>query len=89
MAAVLGTHTHEPTINLHVLPGGTALVVDVGMTGPSGNPGGFPLVHFAAELKGEDYDSLPPFGLAEGPMTLGAVWLRIEGGKTRHVQRVS
>ena len=89
VAAVLGTHTHEPTINLHVLPGGTALVVDVGMTGPSGNPGGFPLVHFAGELKGEDYDSLPPFGLAEGPMTLGAVWLRIEGGKTRHVQRVS
>lgn len=51
VAAVLGTHTHEPTINLHVLPGGTALVVDVGMTGPSGSPGGFPLAHFAAELK--------------------------------------
>ena len=89
VAAVLGTHTHEPTINLHVLPGGTALVVDVGMTGPSGSPGGFPLMHFAAELKGEDYDSLPPFGLAAGPMTLGAVCLRIEGGKTQHVQRVS
>ncbi len=89
VAAVLRTHTHEPTINLHVLPGGTALVVDVGMTGPSGNPGGFPLVHFATELKGEDYDSLPPFGLAAGSMTLGAVWLRIEGGKTGHVQRVS
>ena len=54
VAAVLGTHTHEPTVNLHVLPGGTALVVDVGMTGPSGNPGGFPLEHFAAKLKDED-----------------------------------
>ena len=42
VAAVLGTHTHEPTSNLHVLPGGTALVVDVGMTGPTGSPGGFP-----------------------------------------------
>ena len=42
VAAVLGTHTHEPTLNLHLLPGGTALVVDVGMTGPSGSPGGFP-----------------------------------------------
>ena len=41
-AAVLGTHTHEPTLNLHVLPGGTAFVADVGMTGPSGSPGGFP-----------------------------------------------
>jgi calcineurin-like phosphoesterase len=25
VAAVLGTHTHEPTVNLHVLPGGTSL----------------------------------------------------------------
>ncbi len=81
VAAVLGTHIHEPTINLHVLLGGTALVVDVGMTGPSGSLGGFPLMHFAAEFKGEDYESLPSFRLAAGPMTLGAVWLRIEGGK--------
>ena len=88
VAAVLGTHTHEPTVNLNVLPGGTALVVDVGMTGPAGSPGGFPLKHFAAQLKGEDSDSLPPFELAAGPMRLGAVLLRIEGGKTRQLRRV-
>jgi hypothetical protein len=89
VAAVLGTHTHEPTVNLHVLPGGTALVVDVGMTGPSGSPGGFPLEHFAAEMKGEDPSALPPFELAAGPTTLGAVLLRIEGGKTLHIERLS
>ena len=89
VAAVFGTHTHEPTVNLHVLPGGTALVADVGMTGPSGSPGGFPLVHFAAEFKGEDSGSLPPFELAAGPIALGAVWLRIEAGKTREIERVS
>ena len=88
VAAVLGTHTHEPTINLHLLPRGTALVVDVGMTGPSGRPGGFPLEHFAARMTGEDPAPLPPFELAEGPTTLGAVWLRIEGGKTLEVERV-
>ncbi len=88
VAAVLGTHTHEPTINLHILPGGTALVVDVGMTGPSGSPGGFPLEHFAARMKGEDTGSLPPFGLATGPMTLGAIWLRIERGKTVEIKRI-
>jgi calcineurin-like phosphoesterase len=82
VAAVLGTHTHEPTLNLHVLPGGMSLVVDVGMTGPSGSPGGFPLTHFAAEMKGEYVDSLPPFELSEGPTMLGAAWLRIEAGKT-------
>ena len=88
VAAILGTHTHEPTCNLHLLPGGTALVVDVGMTGPSGSPGGFPLKHFAAKLKGDDPSSLPPFKLAAGPMTLGAVWLRIEAGKTQKVERI-
>jgi len=88
-AAVLGTHTHEPTRNLHVLPGGTALVTDVGMTGPSGSPGGFPLMHFAAEMKGEDPDALPPFELATGPTTLGAVLLRIEDGETLHLERIS
>jgi 2',3'-cyclic-nucleotide 2'-phosphodiesterase len=89
VAAVLGTRTHEPTVNLHVLPGGTALVVDVGMTGPSGSPGGFPLEHFAAKLKGGDPSSLAPFELAAGPMALGAVWLRIEAGKTQKVERLS
>jgi calcineurin-like phosphoesterase/protein-tyrosine-phosphatase len=88
VAAVLGTHTHEPTVNLHVLPGGTALVADVGMTGPSGSPGGFPLVHFAAEFKGEDSSSLPPFGLPAGPITLGVVLPTIEAGKTREIERV-
>ena len=30
---VVGTHTHVPTADHHVLPGGTAFVTDVGMTG--------------------------------------------------------
>ncbi|MEO8502323.1 MAG: TIGR00282 family metallophosphoesterase [Acidobacteriota bacterium] len=34
VSAVLGTHTHVPTADERVLPGGTALVTDVGMTGP-------------------------------------------------------
>jgi 2',3'-cyclic-nucleotide 2'-phosphodiesterase len=33
VAAVLGTHTHVPTADARVLPGGTAFVADVGMTG--------------------------------------------------------
>ena len=34
VSAVLGTHTHVPTADHRVLPGGTALLTDVGMTGP-------------------------------------------------------
>jgi metallophosphoesterase (TIGR00282 family) len=32
-AAVFGTHTHVPTADARVLPGGTAFVCDIGMTG--------------------------------------------------------
>jgi hypothetical protein len=34
VSAVLGTHTHVPTADQRVLPGGTAFLTDVGMTGP-------------------------------------------------------
>ncbi|MCL2281627.1 MAG: TIGR00282 family metallophosphoesterase [Dehalococcoidia bacterium] len=34
VSAVLGTHTHVGTIDAQVLPGGTAFVTDIGMTGP-------------------------------------------------------
>jgi metallophosphoesterase (TIGR00282 family) len=34
VAAVVGTHTHVPTADSQLLPGGTAFVTDVGMVGP-------------------------------------------------------
>ncbi len=34
VSAVFGTHTHIPTADTRVLPGGTAYQTDVGMTGP-------------------------------------------------------
>ncbi|MEA2213962.1 MAG: 2,3-cyclic-nucleotide 2-phosphodiesterase [Solirubrobacteraceae bacterium] len=36
VTAVVGTHTHVPTNDARVLPGGTAYITDVGMTGPRG-----------------------------------------------------
>ncbi len=73
---------------LHILPSGTGFVTDVGMTGPTGHPGGFPLRHFAARYRGEDPRALPPFVRAAGPMTLGAVLLSIEDGVTRSIARI-
>lgn len=34
VSAVIGTHTHVPTADERILPQGTALLTDVGMTGP-------------------------------------------------------
>jgi len=36
VTAIVGTHTHVATADEHVLPGGTAFITDVGMTGPHG-----------------------------------------------------
>jgi 2',3'-cyclic-nucleotide 2'-phosphodiesterase len=36
VTAVVGTHTHVPTADARILPGGTAYISDVGMTGPRG-----------------------------------------------------
>ncbi len=33
VAAIVGTHTHVPTADEEILPGGTAYITDVGMTG--------------------------------------------------------
>ncbi len=34
VTAIVGTHTHIPTADATILPGGTAYITDVGMTGP-------------------------------------------------------
>jgi calcineurin-like phosphoesterase len=33
VSAVIGTHTHVPTADDHILPGGTGFMTDVGMCG--------------------------------------------------------
>jgi hypothetical protein len=35
VSAVIGTHTHVQTADQKILPGGTAFITDVGMTGPT------------------------------------------------------
>jgi metallophosphoesterase (TIGR00282 family) len=37
VSAVIGTHTHIPTADSRILPGGTAYQTDCGMTGPYGS----------------------------------------------------
>ncbi len=77
ISALVGTHTHDPTLRGHLLPAGTAYIAELGMTGHLGfTGGGFDPAHFAARLRGENYAALPPYELATGPFTLGAV--RIE-----------
>ena len=74
--AVLGTHTHVPTADASILPGGTAYPTDVGMTGCEESVIGFDRGNFLALFLGE----LPHGGLhrgisvaTDGPVIFNAV----------------
>ncbi len=89
VAAVLGTHTHEPTLPLHLLPGGTALVTDVGMTGPGDGPQGMRADRVAEQVRNPpSAEQREPPGPAEGKIVLAAVLLEIDGGLTRAISRL-
>jgi len=88
--AVIGTHSHEPTLPLYVLPAGTAFVSDVGMTGPRGGVQGFRPENFVRGLKSAgDYFAEPLPSPAEGSIVLGAVVLEIDSGRTRRFERLA
>jgi hypothetical protein len=89
VAAVLGTHTHEPTLPLHLLRGGTALVTEVGMTGPRDGPQGMNPQRVIDRVRDPAASAAPPVGPAEGEIILGAVLLEIERGLTRRITRLN
>src|SRR6202167_2253957 len=68
---VVGTHTHVPTADLRVLPGGTAYMSDVGMTGDFNSVIGMakeePLQRFLTRVSSARFEP------ATGPATLCAV----------------
>lgn len=86
-AAVLGTHTHEPSLALDILPGGTAFVTDVGFTGPSGGAGGLAAAVITGEIR-SDRDPSAPAALADGPHVLAAVLVTTKEGHATAIQRL-
>jgi metallophosphoesterase (TIGR00282 family) len=72
--AVLGTHTHVQTSDERVLPGGTAYITDVGMTGPRDSILG---VEKEVVIK-KFITGLPArFEVASGDVILGAVIIHL------------
>lgn len=87
VSAVVGTHTHVQTADEKILPGGTAYITDVGMTGPL-----ISVIGIEKEQIVERFLSLMPrkYDVAGGKGLLCAVIVEIDGktGKALAVQRL-
>ena len=80
VAAVLGTHTHVATADERILPGGTAFITDVGMTGPFDS-----VIGVKKEQAIERFlSSRPiPYETAEGNARLAAVLVTVDSASGR------
>ena len=87
VSVVVGTHTHVPTADEHVLPGGTAYITDVGMTGPYDG-----VIGVKKELVVDRFLSGMPtrFEPASGDVRLCAVVVDCDEttGKSRSIERI-
>ena len=86
-SAVFGTHTHVPTADERILPGGTAFITDVGMTGAYEGVIGFKapkvLKRFALQRN-------VPFEVAKRDPRLAAALVEVDvrTGKARELERL-
>jgi hypothetical protein len=87
VSAVYGTHTHVPTADEEVLPGGTGYITDLGMTGPHDS-----IIGMRKEEVLERFLSQRPsmyVAAKRDPRLNGAVFdIDPETGRTRSVQRI-
>jgi metallophosphoesterase (TIGR00282 family) len=87
VSAVVGTHTHIPTADARILPGGTAYVTDVGMVGPRDGCIGMDkdvvLKRFLTGVPNR-------FVVASGPVTFNSVLVTINTstGRATSIQRL-
>lgn len=86
-SAVVGTHTHVPTADERVLPGGTALLTDVGMTGPYES-----IIGMRADkvLKRFLLQTPAPFEVAKRDVRLAGAVIDVdeETGRARGIERL-
>jgi metallophosphoesterase (TIGR00282 family) len=85
--AVVGTHTHVPTADAHVRPGGTAYVSDVGMTGGKESIIGFDKEDFMGLFLNRGTARI---GVSKGPAEFNAVVveLDVKGRRARSIERL-
>src|SRR6202050_1702978 len=82
VSVVLGTHTHVATADERVLPGGTAYITDVGMTGPHDSVIGMDKQGVLQRF----LDQMPAkFAVAEGDIQMNTVQIEVDESTGRAV----
>jgi metallophosphoesterase (TIGR00282 family) len=87
VSAVLGTHTHVPTADERINPGGTACITDLGMTGPHDSVIGRRTDRVLAALT----TSMPfPFDVAKEDVRLSGAVVTVDPstGRAGHIERI-
>ena len=88
VSAVIGTHTHVATADERVLPGGTAVITDVGMTGPHDSVIGMEKSGILQRF----LDGMPArFSVAEGDIQMNSVRIDVDEstGRARSIERLN
>jgi metallophosphoesterase (TIGR00282 family) len=84
---VFGTHTHVPTADARILPGGTAYVTDLGMVGPRDS-----VIGMDREISLQRFVTGVParFRVADGVTSFNSVLVRIDGhsGNATVIERI-
>jgi metallophosphoesterase (TIGR00282 family) len=87
VSAIIGTHTHVPTADERILPGGTAYITDAGMTGPYDS-----VIGMKKEVAIKRFMRQVPirFEPAEGDVHLCAVVIKIDKqtAKAQSIERL-
>ncbi|HEY7956748.1 MAG TPA: TIGR00282 family metallophosphoesterase [Polyangia bacterium] len=86
-SVVWGTHTHVPTADEEILPGGTACVTDLGMTGPYASVIG---LEPAGSIKRFVTSRPVPYRLAESNVQVRALFVEVDDqtGRARAIERL-
>jgi hypothetical protein len=87
ISALVGTHTHIPTADARILPGGTAYITDVGMTGPYDS-----VIGMKKEIAIKRFQFQTPykFEMAEHDVRFCSVFVQVdsETGKAIKIEQV-
>lgn len=86
VTACVGTHTHVPTADARVLPGGTAYISDVGMTGPRGG-----VIGVKREQVLKRFKTMMPVKFEtsdEDPWVMGVAIEAGEDGRARSIEQI-